>query len=60
MNIEDNQKIIEKSDKKKKILAFDPKNLSMPKYSAKYLNENNAAAVRHLLGGRRRDGAGAN
>ena len=42
------------------MLAFDPKNISMPKYSSKYQNESNAAAVRHLLGGRRRDGGGVN
>ena len=48
------------TDKKDKILAFDPKNLSMPKDSSKYVGESNAAAVRHLLGGRRRDGGGVN
>jgi hypothetical protein len=41
-----------------KISALDPKNLSMPGYSCSYNNEKNAAAFRHLLGGRK-DGLGA-
>ena len=38
--------------KNRLIHAFDPQNLSMPKYSSKYQNEHNVGAVRHLLGGR--------
>ena len=34
------------------IHAFDPTNISMPKYSSNYKNEKNASAIRHLLGGR--------
>lgn len=34
------------------IAAYDPSNLSMPKYSSNYKNEKNASAIRHLLGGR--------
>ena len=37
------------------IHAFDPSNLSMPKYSSNY-NEKNASAIRHLLGGRQDPG----
>jgi len=35
------------------IHSFDPTNLSLPNYSLNYKNEKNAAAFRHLLGGRR-------
>mgnify|MGYP006103511489 CR=1 FL=1 len=38
------------------IHAFDPTNLSMPKYSSNYKNEKNASAIRHLLGGRQDPG----
>ena len=38
------------------IHAFDPSNLSMPKYSSNYKNEKNASAIRHLLGGRQDPG----
>ena len=34
-----------------KIHSLDPSHESMPKYSYKYANEANHAAVRHLLGG---------
>ena len=34
------------------IAAYDPSNISMPKYSSNYKNEKNASAIRHLLGGR--------
>ena len=39
------------------IHAFDPTNISMPKYSSNYKNEKNASAIRHLLGGRQDPGA---
>jgi hypothetical protein len=44
--------ILSERQRKDMIFAIDPNNLSMPKYSSKYHNEKNAAAFRHLLGGR--------
>jgi hypothetical protein len=59
LNIDDHKRVVEGGRLNGKIHAFDPTNLSMPKYSAKYA-ESNAAAVRHLLGGRRLDGGSIN
>ena len=42
------------------IHSFDPTHVSLPAYSSKYKNESNAAAIRHLIGGRRRDGGAIN
>ena len=41
----------EDMDRSMRIHAFDPNNVSMPDYSSKYKNEQNAGVVRHLLGG---------
>ena len=45
---------------KEEIHAFDGNHMSMPKYSSKYKNEPNAAAMRHLLGGKVVNGEGIN
>lgn len=45
---------------KEEIHAFDGNHLSMPQYSLKYKNEPNAAAMRHLLGGKVVNGEGVN
>lgn len=45
---------------KEEIHAFDGNHLSMPQYSLKYKNEPNAAAMRHLLGGKVVNGEGIN
>ena len=43
---------VNRDDSGSKVHSFEPSNMSMPKYEDKYRNEKNAAAVRHLLGGK--------
>ena len=57
----DNNKVVTNSKDEKisrnildsQIHSFDPEHHSMPKYNDKYINGQNANAIRHLLGGRR-------